>query len=49
MVSGEFRRSTSVDAAGEMLMEGDWVELQVQPERSKNPGLIRPNPYKTGL
>lgn len=29
LVSGEFRRSTSVDAAAEMLVSGEWLELSV--------------------
>jgi len=33
LVSGEFRRSTSVDAAAEMLATGEWLELQVLLEK----------------
>lgn len=28
--SGEFRRSTSIDSASEMLASGDWVDMWVQ-------------------
>jgi hypothetical protein len=27
--SGEFRRSTSIDAATDMLVKGEWIELWV--------------------
>jgi hypothetical protein len=30
LVSGEFRRSTSMDAAAEMLVSGEWLELSVK-------------------